>query len=1588
MSLKKNLIAYLESNSSDAIGQLGIGFGSLKELLVGDTTDKEILRIRELVKARYGEKGLDQFKSSLLTSYYTPIDFLNPVLDSIEGISTGGLRILEPAAGVGSFLDGLRGDHQVVAIEKDLVAGDILSAKNKEKRNVEVIVGGYERFQTATKFDLIVSNVPFGNYRVFDQNLALGSPVEKRSMEMIHNFYMVKSCGYLADGGIMAMIVPSGFSDSKGNSEFREYLMSRCDLVFFNRLPVELFKATGTKASSDLLVLQRRFNKRKVDMRPYEEMYVNSLTRDKVTMNEVIATHTRLGRGVMARGGQYGNESLMFEYSGTVAELGSEVAIDLQNAFERQKIELRGEFMSPNDLLEQIELPDYYREGNLVVRDDKVLRVADMQPIRLVPTDLEVVVNVQLVRGLISIKDSYKELMLDIEAGRSIELPLEKLNRAYDEFVQKHSFLNDSEVANVIENEADGHILTALEVDEDEHGFRKAEVFFESFYRAAERKVEDLPSAILHSLSLYNQVDLEYISEVTGLSENDVLSLGIDQGRLYQDFINGERVAVTSEDFLSGDVVGRIRRLDGIDPLLFIGGKERHMEALRSVEPVRLPVEVLDLQLGERWIDKDVYEAFAASLFKVKSNVVYIKSQDSFRVSLEGYSSDAANKYSSPSSDGTYNGNKVMEYAMLDLVPEITKSVVDPDGNIKKVADVEKIRQFEKVAEGIRKEFKSFVSENAVYKERLEDKYHELFNNVVLRDYDGSHLTFPGLKGFEPKQHQKDGVWMILQRNGGLIDHRVGKGKTLVIAMAAMEMKRLGLVKKPMALGIKANTDALYNDFRRAYPHAKLLYPTDKDFEKKNRKIFFQKVASENWDCVLLTHDQFGKIKQSVAVTRSVIEQQIHALQEDMDLLQGDRGIGRKELKGLETRKLNLEAKLEELSSMMGKDHDVVDFVQMGVDHLLVDESHTFKNLAFSTRHTRVSGLGDPKGSQRALNMLIAIKTLHIHHGGDKGVTFLSGTTISNSLNELYSLFQYMKPSELERKQLPTFDAWASVYAVRSSEYEYSVTGEVKRKDRFREYVKVPELARMYREMSHVNHTKENEPELNNVMVTLDPSDDQLAFNDELIVFARSRGKEGNVGKIYTDKESTACMLIATGLSKKSSTDMRLIDPLYDRNDHGKIMSCARNIMSKYNEWNYIKGTQMVFCDIGVPNKIQAFSVYSELKQVLVEMGMPAHEIAFMQDHNTKKQKSKIIEAFNKGNIRVLMGSTQVLGTGINGQERGVAMHSLELPWKPSDLEQRTGRFIRPGNWAAVNHLGNKVDHFIYATKKSLDVFQFQLLETKQNFINQIKDASITDRRIDEGSIDIEGGMNFAEYRAMLVGDDSLLERAKLDRKYKDLLRDKDGFHQRKNEAALRLQDAEKRLGVISERIPFMEKDLAMYSGHLKGSESVEKFAYSTPLIIDGFAIRDVREAGEALLSEREKLRIGDERQVGSFGSFTIHMKRLAVESYTGYVEASVYVKGAGEVLYTYGNGVLSDVPGLAGKYVVNALSKIEPLLDKQKELRENLTNDIVSLKELLLLDQFPGEGELHKLREEIATIDARLDKQNDVSGTSTDHEM
>ena len=1254
--------------------------------------------------------------------------------------------------------------------------------------------------------------------------------------------------------------------------------------------------------------------------------------------------------------------------------------------------------MSPRPFSEDIQF--FHHNGSMVVQDGLVGFLSEVRKNGATFNPLELKPE-QAKRAMlyVTMSETYQRLYnYEAETHEPSEHLREHLNQYYDEFVEKYGNLNEKQNVKFILMDANGRDALALERGENGR-FVKADIFDHpvSFAIDEVTSVDTPMEGLSASLNKYGEVNLEYMSGLVDM-DKDTLVDNLEGHIYYNPLVENYEI---KDRFIAGNVVAkandvrawidreeeRIKNFpgyDGVEP--YIALSKDSLKALEEARPRRIEFDELDFNFGERWIPTGIYSAYMSYLFHTDVKIAYSSSMDEYSAEASRKNMTIWEEFCVRGYYRTYDGMNLLKHALHNTVPDIKKSAgKDEDGHDIKVPDNEAIQLANTKIDEIRNGFSEWLeAQSPEFKEKLVDLYNDKFNCFVRPQYDGSHQTFPDLNmkllgdryGIHSiYQSQMDCIWMLKQNGGGICDHEVGTGKTLIMCIAAHEMKRLGLAHKPMIIGLKANIAEIAMTYQSAYPNARILFADEKSFKADNRVAFFNQIKNNDYDCVIMSHDQFGKIPQSPEMQQQILQAELDTVEENLEVLKHQgHDVSRGMLKGLIKRKENLTAKIATIQYQMDQNRDnVVDFKQMGIDHIFVDESHQFKNLMFNTRHDRVAGLGNSEGSQRALNLLYAIRTIQERTGKDLGATFLSGTTISNSLTELYLLFKYLRPNELERQDIRCFDAWAAIFAKKTTDFEFNVTNHIVQKERFRFFIKVPELAAFYNEITDYRTAEDvgvDRPMKNEILHNIPPTPQQEAFIEKLMKFAES-GDATILGRApLSETEEKAKMLIATDYARKMALDMRMIDPSYEDDPNNKASHCAKMIAEYYHKYDAHKGTQFVFSDLGT-YKPGEWNVYSEIKRKLIEdYGIPAHEIRFIQECKTERSRKAVIEAMNSGDVRVLFGSTTMLGTGVNAQQRCVAVHHLDTPWRPSDLQQRDGRAVRAGNEIAKLYADNKVDVIIYAVEKSLDSYKFNLLHCKATFIDQLKSGALGARTIDEGAMDEKNGMNFSEYMAILSGNTDLLEKAKLEKRIAALESERKAHNKGISDSKFRLQTISHDIANNEAAIERMKADSERYQSVVQRDKDGNPV---NNLTIDTCNLRDEQNMGIHLQGLAMKTDThGQYQRIGEVYGFTISIisERVLADG-KETVQNRFVVEG--NYKYKFNNGfiAMSDTHAACMNFV-NALEKIPGIIEQYEERTAKLKADVPQL-EAIVAKQWGKEDELKQLKSDLAALDRKI---------------
>jgi len=1231
--------------------------------------------------------------------------------------------------------------------------------------------------------------------------------------------------------------------------------------------------------------------------------------------------------------------------------------------------------------------------GTLIIYQDKVGVLEQSGQSEKVFKPLNNQANYDFYTRYIRLRDGYL-ILSEMELAGQIadEHFRETVHAHYQDIYTHYGFLNNAKNLRLIEaDRIYGYTILASLERRVAEGFVKADILTTTIVPKLEIfRTDSAMDALARCLNDLGGIDVPFLESATGKRFSQLQEEL--QGQIY---LNPQSLTwETADAFLSGNVVEKLYKAEE-EQLKYPDNHaiEQSVKALQEIQPERIPFEILEFNLGERWIPVEYYQNYAKSLFETDIQVSYLPSADSFNVTPKERTSKITLEYVvRPKSGYKMYGHTLFEHALVNTSPYFTYEIGSGENKIRKPDNAAIQLAFEKI-EQIRNGFRAWLSTRTQEEKiELEKLYNDRFNCYRLRTYDGSHLQFPGfipeavIKGGKLYASQRDATWRIIQNRGGLIDHSVGLGKTLIMILSAMEMRRLGISHKPMILALKANVGAIARDFKKAYPKARILAPTEKDFEKANRIRLFHEIKNNNWDCIIISHDQFGKIPQAPDVQREILEAEMTCLESDLaQLIKEGTEASKKMLKGLQSRKKTLVVKLKTIVNTLEEKKDTgIDFTQMGIDHLFIDESHSFKNLTYTTRHNRVAGLSNPMGAQKALNLLFAIRTLQNKYDSDLCATFLSGTIISNSLTELYLIFKYLRPRELKRQNIENFDSWAAVFAEKSTEFEFSVTNEIKAKERFRTFIKIPELGLFLNEITDYKTATDiqlDKPELVETLIAIPPTPEEILFSEKLIEFARTgNGDLVGRGKL-TSKEDKGRMLMATNYAKKMAVDMRLIDELlFSDHPDNKINFCARNVKQIYDLTEEHLGTQVIFCDLGTPR--EGFNVYDALKTKLItDFNIPAHHITFIHDWTNDSKRTQLFDQLNEGSIRILITSRTKGGVGCNYQQRMVAGHHLDIPWRPSDLVQADGRYARTGNEIAKAFYNNTVYSFFYAKERSLDTYKFNLLKSKQLFIAQMKNSNLNIRRLDEGGYDDKTGMAYSEYVAQLSGNTTLLEKAKLDQAI-SVLESSRMIHMRQTaNARLDLSTNEGKRNSAIAMLEKIEMDKAKYESQLTFQKDGTK---NNPIRLEKFQSADAVEIGAYLIDQYKNWNNGIQEElterIGSLFGFDLYIRRnfgtvpRADGGYNKIWENSFQLKSTDSgITYTYNQGIPNiDNPKLAARIFLNAIDKVYSLKSTyEKQLEESREN--IRTLEFLIQQPFNQEDKLTKLKAELKKLEQEI---------------
>lgn len=1473
----------------------------------------------------------DEYKAALastLTSFYTPPAVIRAVYNALNnlGFKTG--NILEPSCGVGNFM-GLcptnMSDSKFYGVELDDISGRIAS---KLYPQANIAVQGFETTNLPDNFfDAAVGNVPFAQLKVLDKKY------DKYNF-LIHDYFFAKTLDKVRPGGIIAFITSKGTMDKK-SSKVRKYIAQRAELLGAIRLPNDTFsKTAGTEVTSDILILKKR--ERMIDIEPD---WVHLGTDDNgITINSYFVEHPEMILGEMQEvSGAFGAKAECIAYeNANLEDLLNEAVSNIDGEYKAQAIEKLFEDTEDDEDADLIPAtPDVKNFSYTVVDGDIYYRQNSVMEKQKVNKTAE-----KRIKALVKVREALREVLnnqLEDMPDEIIANSQRKLNVIYDRFVNEYGYINSKANMKAFEKDNSINLLASLEKFDSEKNYKgKSDIFSKRTIKPhkAVDKVDTASDALAVSISEKAKIDLEYMSKLYGKSVDDI----IDEleGVIFN--VPGTDIYQTADEYLSGNVREKLRTA-----LSYSYDKPEQYDcnitALKAVQPVDLTATEIDVRLGATWLPVDVVRDF---MYETIGTPRYIR--DSIDVSYSEYNAEWRISHKSfdksVNAVSTYGTKRINAYKILEDTLNLRDvkifDNVFEDGKEKRVLNKEETAIAQSKQELIKSRFASWIFSDRDRRERLCRLYNEKFNSVRPREYDGSHLIFDGMNSeIQLREHQRNAVAHAIYGGNTLLAHTVGAGKTFEMVAIAMESKRLGLCNKSLFVVPNHITEQMGIEFMQLYPAANILVATKKDFETANRKKFCSRIATGDYDAIIIGHSQFEKIPMSVERQRQIIETQIDDVIESIAFAQ-DNNAENFTIKQLEKTKKNLENKLQKLNDQSRKD-DVVTFEELGVDRLFVDEAHYYKNLFLYTKMRNVAGVGQTE-AQKSSDLFMKCRYLDEITDG-KGVVFATGTPISNSMTELYTMQRYLQYNKLVDLGLSNFDAWASTFGETVTALELSPEGNGYRaKTRFAKFFNLPELMSTFREIADIKTADVLDldvPEVERNNVLTKPSGQQK----DILAGLAERAENVRSGAVDPSKDN---MLKITNDGRKLALDQRLINPMLPDFEGSKLNACADNIFSLWDKTKEDRLAQMVFCDISTPNGAGKFNVYDDLKEKLIAKGIPENEIAFIHDAKTNQQKQDIFSQVRSGKIRVIIGSTSKMGAGTNCQDKLIALHHLDCPWRPADLQQREGRIIRQGNKNPLVHI------YSYVTENTFDAYLYQLVENKQKFICQIMTSKSPVRSAED--ID-ETAFSYSEIKALASGNPLIKEKMDLDVQVSKLKILKANFLSVKYELEDQIASTfPQKISSAKYNVEKIKSDIELAKSHIN-----DDFA----LKIKGITYNDKKEAGQQLLLACDKSIGSDKVRIGEYKGFILDLRFDSYHSnkYILTLNGSAhYDVELGQDIFgnlTRIDNVLKSLPGELEK-AKNELSKVESDCDSAKEAvnttfdkEEELNTKLARLKEL-----------------------------------------
>ena len=1516
-----------------------VGWGGLPDVFdkSKDNWSEEYNELKEILT----DEEYKSARASTLTAFYTPPVVINAIYDTLKSMGVEQANILEPSCGTGNFLGMLPQEMQsskLYGVELDSISGKI-AKQLYQKANIKV--QGYEKADLPDSFfDIAIGNVPFGDFKVNDKRY------DKNNF-LIHDYFFAKTLDKVRPGGVIAFITSKGTMD-KASPEVRKYLAQRADLLGAIRLPDNTFtKNAGTKVTSDIIFLQKRENL--TDIMP-DWVYLDR-DENNITMNKYFVDNPDMILGKMEMvSTAYGYDSTCKAEEDTNLEEQLNYAItnihgelqnnSIENEIEQEDTSIPAIPTVKNYSYAIVDDKLYFRENSKMILQDELPLTAQNR-----------------IKGLILLREQVRELIdfqMEDYSDEEIHIAQAKLNELYDRFTKEYGLINSRANETAFSNDSSYFLLCSLEKIDGEGKFvGKADIFSKRTIKAKKKvlKVDTPDEALILSIQDKAKVDLDYMQQLCKIDKEEIINSL--EGVIFKvpDYENTNNW-VTADEYLSGNVREKLKVAEQFakeDSSFNI-----NVEKLKEVIPKDLTASEIGIKLGSTWIPPEIIRKFIFELLDTPSYNrwdIHVKYSN---ITAEWYIDGKSNDRNNVKAYTTYGTSRINAYKIIEQTlnlkdVKIFDTFIDDKGRKQRVLNRKETAIACSKQDAIKEAFLNWVWEDPERRNHLVRLYNDKFNCIRPREYDGSHIGFVGMNPeIKLRRHQLNAVAHVLYGNNTLLAHEVGAGKTFEMVAAAMESKRLGLCNKSLFVVPNHIIEQFASEFLQLYPSANILVATKKDFETKNRKKFCSRIATGEFDAVIIGHSQFERIPMSIERQIALLEEQISDITKGIASEKSNRGENYT-IKQMEKTRKSLETRLEKLHKEERKD-DVVTFEELGVDKLFVDEAHNYKNLFLYTKMRNVGGIAQTE-AQKSSDLFMKCRYLDEITGG-KGSVFATGTPVSNSMAELYTMQRYLQYSGLKENSLEHFDNWASTFGETVTAIELAPEGTGYRaKTRFAKFHNLPELMSMFKEVADIQTAETLNlptPEFENINVVVKPSEIQ----QEMVKALGERAEKIRSGTVDATEDN---MLKITNEGRKLALDQRLMNPLLPDSESSKVNSCAENVYRIWNENSDKKSTQLVFCDLSTPKDLKGYEkeeftdVYNELKKKLIQKGIPPDEIAFIHEADNEVKKKELFSKVRKGQVRVLMGSTQKMGAGTNVQDKLIATHHLDCAWKPSDLTQRNGRMIRQGNE------NKKVFVYSYVTEKTFDSYMYQLVEQKQKFISQIMTSKTPARTMED--ID-DKALTYGEIKALATGNPKILEKTSLDTDVAKLRLLKQEFMNQKYS----LQDKiikyfPEEIARLNNKIGAMEEDTIKLQEYTR--PNADGFS---PMKINGITYTEKQEAGKKLLESIQDLKSMETREIGEYRGFTMEM---SFDSITRNIRLKLKNK------FSYSIDLGTDVNGNITR-INNCLENIAKDIPHERDLLDNTYFQLENAKQESQ-KEFHKEQELQEKLRKLEEINAEL---------------